>query len=148
MSWAGVFAASLTPLGSISGDITSYILGWGPLGIAVVIAGILLYKGWGLYSPSRLDSYRASCRADLERENARLIAEKQASEERLTAEKQKAEQQRDDALQAAQTQLVPLLAQFTSATQALLPLLQRMVAITEAEDMIARREGRRDRDGR
>jgi hypothetical protein len=127
----GVLATSVTPLGTVSGDLVSYILGYGPLGIGVIVVAFLLYRGWQLNSPARLSAIREECRADLIKENARLIEEKQ-----------RAEEQRDDALRAASDQLLPLLLSFTSATNALLPLLQKMVAVTEA------REGHRDRGGR
>lgn len=116
-------ALSITPVDSAASNVTQYLVGYGPVGIFLVVLAFLLYRGWGLYSPARLRAEKEACRADLIAENARLIAEKT-----------KAEQQRDDALRAAGDQLVPALLSFTSATNALLPLLQKMVTLTEAQE--------------
>ena len=103
---------SVTPVDAATSSITGYLLGFGPLGIIALAVSWLLYKGWRLMSPAReaviTESARAQARADLERENARIIAE------------------RDDAMKVAQ-QMIPLLAQFTATTTALIPLLQELV---------------------
>ena len=103
---------SVTPVDAATSSITGYLLGFGPLGIIALAVSWLLYKGWRLMSPAReaaiTESARAQARADLERENARIIAE------------------RDDAMQVAR-QMIPLLAQFTATTTALIPLLQELV---------------------
>lgn len=100
-----------TPVDAATGSIVTYILNFGVLGVAAVA----LAFGW-LVPKSTVTRARAEARADLEKENARLIAEKE-----------KAEEQRDEALRVAQTELVPLLSSFTATTGALIPLLQEVV---------------------
>ena len=112
-------ASSITPIGAATSSITDYIIGFGPLGIMALAFGWVLYKGL-LVPAARADAEREKARTDLLEENKRLIAEKT-----------RAEEQRDAALHIAQDQLVPLLINFTSATQSLLPLLQQLVSIRE-----------------
>lgn len=113
----------VTPLSSVTGDAISYLLSFGPLGIGVVLFGL------GYIVPkAAMTSAIMAARVDLLEEN-----------ERLRTEKAHAEEQRDEALQFAQTQLVPLLTSFTATTAALLPLLQEAVRA---------REDRRDETGR
>lgn len=121
---ARVLGSAITPGGEVTGNVVSYIVGYGPLGIVALALAYVLYKG--LLVPSKaaakaLAESVALARADLVRENERLIAEKT-----------KAEEQRDEALKIAQTQLVPLLASFTATVSALLPLLQDLVREREA----------------
>lgn len=127
--WAGywLLATSVTPVGSVTGDAISYILGFGPLGVGIVLFGL------GYIVPkSVMNNSVSAARSDLVAENIRLIAEKK-----------QAEDQRDEALKLATDQLVPMLVSFTAATQSLLPLLQELVRDRE------RREGSaRDRDRR
>jgi hypothetical protein len=116
VSWLALLtggpASSVTPVDAGTSSLVSYILGFGPLGVFALAMVWLLFRGWHLVSPDveagiRRDA-RDQGRADLERENARLITE------------------RDEALKTAQA-LVPLLATFTSTTTALIPLLQELV---------------------
>jgi hypothetical protein len=113
-------AASVTPIDSASESVVGYLLSYGPLGIIAVAIAYLLFRGYRLVPPgfeaATRDAARADARADLLAERDRIIAEKHAVEE-----------QRDEAIQVATGQLVPLLVSFTAATQALLPLLQRLV---------------------
>lgn len=120
MPWPGTLAASVTPLGSFTGDLVSYILSYGPMGIGVLVAGFLLYRGWVVWSPARQAQERATCRADLEQQIAGLKADL----DRVRAERDKNGAERDDALRMARDQLVPLLLNFTAATNSLLPILQ------------------------
>lgn len=122
MSWLALLAggppSSVTPVDAGSNSIVSYLLSFGPLGVFALAMVWLLFRGWQLVSPAAAAAIRKDAReqgrADLERENTRLIAE------------------RDEALKTAQA-LVPLLASFTSTTTALIPLLQ---------ELLRRQEGR------
>jgi hypothetical protein len=112
---------SITPLDSTSESITGYVLSFGLPGVIVVVLAYLLFRGYRLVSPGFEASIRDAARADA---RADLIAER----DRIITEKQSAEDQRDEALQVARDQLLPLLVNFTAATQALLPILQGQVA--------------------
>jgi hypothetical protein len=112
---------SLTPIDSASESVVGYILGFGPLGIVALAMAWLLLRGWRLVPPGFESSVRDAARADA---RADLIAER----DRIITEKQQVEDQRDEALQVARDQLLPLLVNFTASTQALLPILQGQVA--------------------
>lgn len=116
-----VFAAgvpdSVTPADTASSSLTTYFLGYGPLGIAVLAMAWLSYKGWRLVSPSREAAIRKSAREDLVSERDRLIAENRLIRRQL-----------DDAMRIARDQLMPLLVNFTAATQSLLPILQSLAS--------------------
>lgn len=119
MAWPAL-AVAVSPASAVTGDVLSYLLGYGPVGLGLVALCWLLYRGWGLYSPSRLKAEKDACRADLEAQVSRLIAERD-----------KAQQQRDEALRAAGDQLAPLMIAFTGATNSLIPLLQELVRTRE-----------------
>jgi hypothetical protein len=121
MTWLAEVGPSVTPIGSATSDIVTYILGYGVVGIVA-----LAFAFRFIVPRSALDEAREQARADLVKENERLIAEKRQAEE-----------QRDEALKVAQTQIVPLLTTFTATTSALIPLLQ---------ELVRDREARRDRD--
>ena len=133
MSWLHVLAvavpiaitplAAASPVGDVAGDITTYILGFGPLGV-----GVVLYTLRVIVPGKAVDEAREQARADLLKETERLITEKA-----------EAERQRDEARKFATEQLVPLLGQFTAATSSLLPILQ---------ELIREREMNRDREDR
>ena len=117
MTWLAVVAAqgpgaSVTPVDAGTGSVLGYLFSYGPLGIWAGAMAYLLFRGWRLAPPAWEPGIRASARAegraDLERENARIIAE------------------RDEALKVTH-QLIPLLTQFTATTAALIPLLQELV---------------------
>jgi hypothetical protein len=108
---AGTPGGSVTPIGTATGDIVTYILSFGPLGI-VALALAFRY----LVPKGTVEAARADLLNELER---------------VRAEKTKAEEQRDEALRIAQTQLVPLLTSFTATASALLPLLQELVRYRE-----------------
>jgi hypothetical protein len=110
-----MLATSVSPVGSAAGDIVTYILGFGPLGVGVVLFAL----GYIVPKATMSDAVNRS-RNDLIEENKRLIEEKR-----------KAEEQRDAALKIAQEQIVPLLTTFVSTTSTLLPLLQDVVAMRE-----------------
>jgi hypothetical protein len=122
-----LIAESVTPLGSAAGDITSYILGYGVLGVAAVLLVLRV-----IVPGKSVDEAVQRGRADLVAENQRLIAENA----RLISE-------RDAALKIAQEQVVPLLTSFVGTTSALLPLLQDLVAMREVLGRDSRR-GRGD----
>lgn len=102
---------SVTPIDAAASDAISYVLGYGVLGIAAVLFVMRIIVPRTALKDAR---------ADLERENERLILEKRQAEE-----------QRDDALRIAQTQIVPMLTSFSSTTAALIPLLQELVRTQE-----------------
>ena len=120
---------SVSPIDSAGSSIVGYLLGFGPLGIMALAMGWLFFKGWRLVSPAReaqiTADARAQARADLEKELARTLAEKQHAED-----------QREEALKVAREQVAPLLIQFNGTVTALLPLLQ---------ELVRRREGGHDR---
>lgn len=122
MLWLPVLAEAVSPVGSAAGDIVTYILGFGPLGIGVVLFALRVIVP-GKSADAAIEAARADkdaavgqARIDLVRENERLIAEKT-----------RAEEQRDAALKIAQEQLVPLLGSFVATSQSLIPLLQELV---------------------
>ncbi len=109
------YAASVSPVDSATGSVVGYVLNYGILGVVA-----LAFAFRFIVPRSAVDSAEARARADLVKENERLIAEKTH-----------AEAQRDDALQVAQTQIVPLLVTFNATVSALLPLLQELVSHRE-----------------
>ena len=93
------------------------------MGLVALVLAWVLFKGlFTLTSKAEKDKADAieAARADLLREN-----------ERLLARAEKAENQRDEALRIAQTQLVPLVTSFMTTSGAMLPLLQDLVAMRE-----------------
>lgn len=111
MSWPLILAEAVSPVGSATGDVVTYILGFGPLGI-----GVVLYTMRVIVPGKAVEDARQQARTDLLKENERIIAEKL-----------KAEEQRDAAMKIAQEQLVPLLGSFVATSQSLIPLLQELV---------------------
>jgi hypothetical protein len=106
---------SVTPVDSAAQSIIGYITGFGALGIT----SLALAFGWlkpGRTTERDREQARTEARGDLEKELARVIAEKRDIEE-----------QRDAAQAFAQEQMVPLLTQFVATTAALIPLLQEIV---------------------
>lgn len=125
MTWLQLLADSpVSPIGTASGDVVTYILGFGPIGIIA----IAFATGW-LVPKGAVKEAREQARADLRAELDRTIAEKKTAEE-----------QRDEALKVTRDSLIPALIQFTSATQNLLPLLQALISQRQME--------RHDREGR
>lgn len=109
-------AVAVTPADSAAGNLVTYILGYGVLGIVAVAFAFRFIV------PARsADKERDQARADLIEENRRLLARAEKAETQL------AESQR-----AAQEQFIPLLGSFTAATQSLIPLLQAQVRYREA----------------
>lgn len=116
-------AGSVSPVDAATGSIVGYILGFGPIGIIA-----LAFAFRFIVPRSAVDEAKDQARADLVKENERLIKEKLHAEE-----------QRDDALRVANDQIVPLLISFNATVSALLPLLQELVSHREDHD---RRTGR------
>lgn len=124
---SGPTAASVTPADQVTGDLTTYVLSYGILGVAAVVLAWFLYKGWRLMSPSReaeiRKAVRDEARADLVTQVERLEREREQDQR----DRKEAERQRDEALKFSQVNLIPLLVNFTNATTALLPILQQVV---------------------
>jgi hypothetical protein len=113
----GALAEAVSPIGNAAGDLITYILGFGPLGVGIVLFALRI-----IVPGKSVDDAVKSARADLVAENERLIEEKR-----------RVESQRDEAVKVAQEKIVPLLTTFLSTTGALLPLLQNMV-VRERDD--------------
>lgn len=116
MTWlalvlSGGPGSSVTPIGSATDSIVSYVLGFGPLGIVV-----LAFAFRFIVPKGAVEEARKEARTD-------LLAER----DRLLEEKRDAEDQRDEALKVAREQLAPLLTSFVSTTSALIPLLQEII---------------------
>lgn len=105
---------SSDPLTAAIGQVLSY----GVLGIVA-----LAFAFRFIVPRSAVEDARKESRADLLKDVERL--ERQVEQER--ADKRAVEEQRDEALKFTQANLVPLLVNFTSATGALIPLLQELV---------------------
>ncbi len=130
-------AGDVNPVSNASSAITTYLLSYGPLGLFALLAGWVLYRG--LLVPSKtaqaaVDLVRADMTAAVERvrtDTAATVAQARADlleeNRRLIARAEKAEEQRDAAMAFTQANIVPLLLNFTSVSQNLLPLLQRVV---------------------
>lgn len=107
----------------LSANLATYILGYGPVGAVALVLAWVLYRGLFVLARTA-DKARAEAvglaRADLLREN-----------ERLLARAEKAEEQRDEAMRFAQDRLAPLATSFTVTMSALLPLLQEQVSSRE-----------------
>ena len=129
MPWLSfaLLATSVTPLGAATGDIVSYVLGYGVLGVGAVLLVLRV-----IVPGKSVDEAVERGRTDLVTENQRLIADNA----RLISE-------RDAALKIAQEQVVPLLTSFVGTTSALLPLLQDLVAMREDLRRNTRRIGDR-----
>ena len=95
-------------------------------GVGIAFAFVLVLAGW-LWTKHAVDEIKR------ERDKAETRAEH-------------AEAQRDEALKIAQEKMLPLLAAFTTATDALLPLLQWQVR--EREERASEQHPREDRRGR
>jgi hypothetical protein len=117
-----LIASSVSPLGAASGDIVTYILGYGVVGVGAVLFAL----GYIVPKPVK-DSAVAAARADVVAEN-----------ERLRTALARAEEQRDDALRVARDTVVPLLTTFNATVASLLPILQDVVR--EQEDRGHRRQ--------
>jgi hypothetical protein len=123
VQWLAILASSgVTPVDYAADSITGYILGFGPIGI-IALAFAFRWIVPGRSVEKAVEQARTEARAD-------LIAER----DRLLEEKREAEEQRDEQLKIAQTQLVPLLVNFTATTTALIPLLQQAVRAQEGHD--------------
>lgn len=129
MSWHLVLLAADSGSDPINQAI-SQILGFGVLGIVA-----LAFAFRFIVPKGAVDDARKEARGDLLEQISRL----QQDIERTQRERTETAQQRDEAQQFTQSNLVPLLIQFTSATSALIPLLQELVRHREAGDLDTRR---------
>lgn len=133
MGWApfltqALYAASpLAPVAeasapaSLTEQIIGRFLGYGIVGIICLVLAWIIYKGSFIRADTAAAMVTAG-RADLLEENKRLREELASMRD-----------QRDEAVRALGDQLIPMLLSFTSATQALLPLLQEMVRRRERQ---------------
>jgi hypothetical protein len=130
--WLAVLIAAgnpttVTPVDAVTSTIVGYIAGFGVLGYLVLA---LVFR-W-LVPGRTAEKDRQQARADLERENARLLEDHKRAEERWTAERAKLEEQRDEAAGIAVDRIVPLLSSFNDTARGLIPLLQEVVRNQES----------------
>lgn len=133
---AAAIAGTEPSAGDGLGAITAPILSTGLVGAFLIILGWLYFRGWRLIPPDKeaagREAARAEARADLLEERTRVLAEKT-----------KIEAERDEAREFTRAQLIPLLLNFTNATNALIPLLQELVRYREGgSDIDPRRRHR------
>lgn len=124
---SGPTAAPVNPADQVSGDLTSYVLSYGILGVAAVVLSWLAYKGWRLMSPAREAEIRKAVRDEARADLVTQVERFERQHEQDQRDKREVGQQRDEALKYIQANLVPLLVNFTNATTALLPILQQVV---------------------
>lgn len=136
MPWLALLSADPSPTDNVLGPAVSTIAGYGLVGVALLVLGWLYSRGWRLVSPAREKEIREEARADLLTQIAQLIAAAGRGEQ----EKHDIRQQLDEQMRFAQSNLVPLLVNFTNATSALIPLLQELVRYREDNS-----DGRRHR---
>jgi hypothetical protein len=113
---AGGITTNVAPVDAATTSLIQYILGYGVVGIVALAFAFRFVVPRG-----SVEEARKLAREDLERENARLIEERN-----------KAETERDAALKIAQDQIVPLLVSFNSTASSLIPLLQDIVRDRES----------------
>jgi hypothetical protein len=108
------------PDGAAASSITGLLLGYGPLGLAALVMGYLLFvKRWRFIGPDEEEKIRQEARtegqAELDRANAR-------------ADKAEARAERTEAkYDAVVDDFKPLLVSFVSVTGTLNPILQDIV---------------------
>lgn len=136
MPWLALLSADPSPTDNVLGPAVSTIAGYGLVGVALLVLGWLYSRGWRLVSPTREKEIRDEARADLLTQIAQLITAAGRGEQ----EKHDIRQQLDEQMRFAQSNLVPLLVNFTNATSALIPLLQELVRYREDNS-----DGRRHR---
>lgn len=139
--WLAVLAggpgADLTPVGGAGTDITTYILGYGPLGVAAVLLAIAMVRGTFTRS-SEAERRLAEQQARSDQLAGQIRADWAAERDRLTQRAEKAERLHEDALRAMTDQFIPLMTGFEAATRALIPILQGQVREQQIRDQIAR----------
>jgi hypothetical protein len=113
------------PVDTFVSSAVTTVLGYGLLGILVVVLCVLFYKRWRLISPAQEDRIRDAARKE---GRADLLARI----ERLEADCEQLRDQRDEAQKFVRDQLMPLLVNFTATTQTLLPILQQAIAVASA----------------
>lgn len=137
MPWLALLSAeNPSPTDNVLGPAVSTIAGYGLVGIALLVLGWLYSRGWRLVSPAREKEIREEARADLLTQITQLLTAAGRGEQ----EKRDIRQQLDEQMRFAQSNLVPLLVNFTNATSALIPLLQELVRYREDSS-----DGRRHR---
>jgi hypothetical protein len=130
MLWAALVTvvappnSNLSPISAATNDIITYVLGYGVLGIVSLAFAFRFIVPRGAVAQAREEG-----RADLLKENARLIDEKRQAEE-----------QRDEALKIANQQILPVAVSFSAAAQSLIPILQTLVAQLETGRQARRRD--------
>lgn len=103
------------------------VLGYGILGLAVLVLGWVFYKGT-FTRTATAEANLVQARAAWDAECKRMTDAHAAEISRLTAALDKAETQRDAAMTLVTSQLFPLVSAFTSSTNSLLPVLQQLLA--------------------
>lgn len=143
--------ASADPLNQVVGKL----LGYGLAGIAVMVLGVILYKGIFTRTSdaeARLAAQKAEYEARLDA--AKADADKRVAEARadllreigdLHTRLERSESELREARNFIRDRLVPLLQQFTQATEALLPILQ---SLTRFNELPFRRREHDDEHGR
>lgn len=102
-----------TPVGAAADSLISYVLGYGVLGVAVVAFTFRL-----IVPRSAIDDGRRDLLKQVGYLEAKLAA---------------TEKQRDEAMDLARTQLVPMLMSFNATSDALIPLLRELVTFREVD---------------
>lgn len=123
----GRLAEDSPPATSAPADLLAPFLGYGLCGVLVIVLAWVLWKGSFVRS-DEAKARIAAAAADADKRVAEARADLLAENERLRAERDKADRQREELLRFLQEQLMPMMANFTSATTSLLPVLQALTA--------------------
>jgi hypothetical protein len=118
-----------TPIGSASGDLVSYILGYGVLGIGVLAIMFRLLVPYWVMKESRdqAEARYQEAKTFWENQMRDARADWEAQLGRVLQEKQHAMDQRDAAMSLAQDRIVPLLTSFVAVSESLIPFMQSQV---------------------
>lgn len=124
---AGAVAAAVSPLDAAQGDIVSYVLGFGPLGVIALALGWVLYRGT-FTRTSAHDAEVRQLREDHAAETARREAAHATEIAALRADRQKSDDARDAAVKMITDTMFPLVSAFNTSIGSLMPILQRLVS--------------------
>lgn len=137
MLWLAPAAFTLTATGpatgsdpgSIVSSAVTTVLGFGILGVVVMVLCVLFYLRWRLISPAQEDAIREAARTAGRADLLEQAKQQHDEIERLRAECKTLAEQRDEALTFVRQQLMPMLVDFTATTRTLLPILQQAIAV-------------------
>jgi hypothetical protein len=133
---AAALAAEVTPAEPVTSSITGILVGYGPLGVFVLVMGWLFLKRWRFISPDEEAKIRQEAReegrADLTTELQRADARAERAETRAA--------QAEAKYDAVVEDLKPLLQSFVSVTSTLNPILQDIVRYGISPASTRRRE--------